>query len=268
MNATTDTDAADLAVLVSTTHARTSNEAVTTLFETADRLSEYVAARGNDYDEIPPELFGVARMLVLPTFHKAEVDLTTIVQSVSSHEKEKDISSEILLQVKNVAYEMYRDSGFQAFVESGAAGVTGNPTILIGTDVYTSRFIIVSGDNRTMGPDFAYKIVTTVDDRMQGNIAIAFGYPELSKGEVNPAHFGNMLWAAETVLVLQMNRNGDVQRETTVQPRFRHIVNVPVLGWIVLKGLPEVIARRVPRAFYQLNAAGDVIDPTPIKTGP
>ena len=264
INSSGETDGADLAVLVSTTHARTSNEAVTTLFSAADMLNEYANYKGQDLDEVPPERFGVARLLVKPTFIHKEVDLTTIVSTSKSHEKEKDIASEMMLQIKNVAYEMYRDSGFQAFVESGAAGVTGNPTILIGTDPYTSRYIFIPGDQRTMGPDFAFKVVTTPDERFQGNIAIAFGYPELFKGELNPAHFGNMLWASETVLVLQMNRNGDAQKETTVQPRFRHIINVPVMGWLIVKGLAEVIAMRVPRAFQQLNADGTIVDPTPL----
>lgn len=252
VNATSETDAADVAVLVSTTHARTSNEAVTTLFETADALSEYSNIGQSDLDAVPPERFGIARLLVTPTYKYSAVNLATVIQSAKSHEKEQDIAAQIMLHVKNVAYEMYRDSGFQAFVESGAAGVSGNPTILIGTDPYTSRFIFVPGENRTVGPDFNYKLVTTPDTRFQGNIAIAFGYPELYKGEINPAHFGNMLWAAETVLVLQMNRNGDAQKETTVQPRFRHFVNVPVLGWIVLTGIPEVIATRTPISFKEI----------------
>lgn len=252
VNATSETDAADVAVLVSTTHARTSNEAVTTLFETADALSEFSNIGQSDLDAVPPERFGIARLLVTPTYKYSAVNLATVIQNAKSHEKEQDIAAEIMLHVKNVAYEMYRDSGFQAFVESGAAGVSGNPTILIGTDPYTSRFIFVPGENRTVGPDFNYKLVTTPDKRFEGNIAIAFGYPELYKGEINPAHFGNMLWAAETVLVLQMNRNGDAQKETTVQPRFRHFVNVPVLGWIVLTGIPEVIATRTPISFKEI----------------
>lgn len=256
VNATSETDAADLAVLVSTTHARTSNEAVTTLFEAADMFEEYADNVKHDLDAIPPERFGVTRLLVRPTYKTRTVDLTAIVNNQNSHEKEKDIAAEMMLQIKDVAYQMYRDSGFQAFVESGAAGVTGNPTILIGTDPYTSRFIFVPGDTRTMGPDFAFKVVTTPDERFQGNVVVAFGYPDLFKGEINPAHFGNMLWASETVLVLQMNRSGDAQKETTVQPRFRHIINVPVLGWLIVKGLPEVIAMRVPRSFLAVDKDG------------
>lgn len=272
VNSTGETDSADLAVLVSTTHARTSNEAVTTLFDAADSLAEYdTVGKMSDLDVIPPEKFGVSRLLLRPTFKHKVVDLTTLVNNNASHEKEKDIAAEIMLNIKNVAYEMFRDSGFQAFVESGAAGVTGLPTILIGTDPYSSRFMWVPGDSRTMGPDFEFKVVTTPDERFQGNVAIAFGYPELFKGEINPAHFGNMLWASETVLVLQMNRSGDAQKETTVQPRFRHIINTPVLGWIVLKGIPEVIATRVPRKFIteglvqiqQIAADGNITPLTP-----
>lgn len=263
VNATSETDAADLAVLVSTTHARTSNEAVTTLFEAADMFEEYASHVKHDLDAIPPERFGVTRLLVRPTYKTKTIDLTKIVNNQNSKEKEADIAAEMMLQIKNVAYEMYRDSGFQAFIESGAAGVTGNPTVLIGTDPYTSRFVFVPSDTRTMGPDFQFKVVTTPDERFQGNIVIAFGYPELFKGEINPAHFGNMLWAAETVLVLQMNRSGDAQKETTVQPRFRHIINVPVMGWLIVKGLPEVIAMRIPRSFQQIAGNGAVTPPTP-----
>lgn len=252
VNSTSQTDAADLASLISATFVRTSNEAVTTLLNTAEQLGEYTAGKGNVEGGIAPDLFGVARFLVKPTFIGKELDVNTVINSVSSHEKNKDISAVLISAIRDVAYRAYRDSGFQAMIETGAAGVTGNPTILVGTDPMTARYLIVDGDTRSFGPDFEFKVVTTPDERMQGQISIAFGYPSQGENTLNPAHFGNMLWSPEMTLVLPMQRSGGVQKELVVSPRFRHIVNVPVMGWLQVTGIPEVVTSRVPLLFKQL----------------
>lgn len=249
VNSTSQTDASDLASLINATFTRMSNEAVTTLIRTAEQLGEYTSGKGNIEEGIAPDLFGVARFLVKPTFISNQINVNAIVNSISSHEKNKDISAVMLSAIRDVAYRMFRDSGYQAMIETGAAGVTGNPTIIIGTDPMTARYLIVDGDTRTLGPDFEFKVVTTSDKRMEGQVAIAFGYPENSDNTLNPVHFGNMLWANEVTLVLPMQRSGGVQKELVVTPRFRHIVNVPVMGWIQVTGIPEVVTSRVPIHF-------------------
>ena len=252
VNSTSQTDAADLAALISATFVRTSNEAVTTLINTAEQLGEYTAGRGNVEGGIAPDMFGVARFLIKPTYIGTALNVNAVVNSVSSHEKNKDISAVLISAIRDVAYRAYRDSGFQAMIETGAAGISGNPTILIGTDPMTARYLIVDGDTRSFGPDFEFKVVTTSDERMQGQIAIAFGYPAQGENNLNPAHFGNMLWSPEMTLVLPMQRSGGVQKELVVSPRFRHIVNVPIMGWIQATGIPEVVTSRVPLHFKEI----------------
>ena len=252
VNSTNQTDAADLGALISATFVRTSNEAVTTLLNTAEQLGEYTAGKGNVEGGIAPDMFGVARFLVKPTYIGTAIDVNAVVNSVSSHEKNKDISAVLISAIRDVAYRAYRDSGFQAMVETGAAGVSGNPTIMIGTDPMTARYLIVDGDTRSFGPDFEFSVVTTPDERMQGQIAIALGYPAQGENTLNPAHFGNMLWSPEMTLVLPMQRSGGVQKELVVSPRFRHIVNVPIMGWVQVTGIPEVVTSRVPLHFKQL----------------
>jgi hypothetical protein len=61
-----------------------------------------------------------------------------------------------------------------------------------------------------------------------------------------------MLWSPEMTLVLPMQRSGGVQKELVVSPRFRHIVNVPVMGWIEATGIPQVVTSRVPLHFKEL----------------
>ena len=252
VNSTSQTDAADLAALIAATFVRTSNEAVTTLLNTAEQLGEYTAGKANVEGGIAPDMFGVARFLVKPTFIGLKIDVNAVINSISSHEKNKDISAVLISAIRDVAYRAYRDSGFQAMIETGAAGISGNPTIMVGTDPMTARYLIVDGDTRSFGPDFEFKVVTTPDERMQGQIAVAFGYPSQGENSLNPAHFGNMLWSPEMTLVLPMQRSGGVQKELVVSPRFRHIVNVPVMGWIEATGIPQVVTSRVPLHFKEL----------------
>lgn len=242
-NADASTDAADLAALVSATFVRTSNEAVTTLLQTAEMLKEFVDNRisGNT----APDLFGVARFLIEPTFISSTVDVKAQINSISSHEINKDAAAVLVNRIRDIGFRLFRDSGYQAMVESQAAGVSTNPTFLIGTDPMTARYIFIEGDTRIGGADFEFKVETTSDLRMKNRIYIALGYPGGSDSNLNPVHFGNMLWSPEIVLVLPISRGGQHSKELTVQPRFRHIVNVPILGELLVQNLPETVQGKI-----------------------
>jgi hypothetical protein len=151
-----------------------------------------------------------------------------------------------------VAYRLYRDSGFQAAVDTQAAGVQGNPTVMIGTDPMTARYLQVDGESRLAGPDFEFRVVTSPDLRVQNKLIIALGYPEKNQGEVNPMHFGNMLWSPEMVLNLPISRGGQISKELTVQPRFRHVVNVPVLGVVDITNLPQAATNKAVVATHEI----------------
>jgi len=79
---------------------------------------------------------------------------------------------------------------------------------------------------------------------MQGKLVIALGYPDQSQGVLNPMHLGNMLWSPEATLVIPVTRDGQVSRELTVMPRFRHIVNVPVMGVVEVTNIPQVVSTK------------------------
>ena len=248
VNADSSSDNSDLAALVSATFVRTSNEAVRTLTQTADMLKGFVDARAarpvTEYDNMPA-LFGVARFLIDPTFIGEDLDVNAEINSIASHERSKDVCSVLVQKIRDIAYRLYRDSGFQAVVETQAAGIEGNPTIIVGTDPMTARYLMIDGENRMAGPDFEYKVVTTPDITVMNKIYIALGYPGSNQNQLNPLHFGNMLWSPELVLTLPIARGGQISKELTVQPRFRHIVNVPVLGVINVSNLPEAATKNI-----------------------
>ncbi len=249
-NADSQTDSGDLASLVAATFARTSNEAVTTLLETAALLKEFVDSRVPT--SLAPDLFGVARELVEPTYIGETLDVNAVINSVSSHEKAADIQAVLAQKIRDIGSRLYRDSGFQAVIETKVAGVEGEPTILVGTDPMTARYLMVDGDTRLTGPTFNYKVVTTPDERMQGKLVIALGYPDQSEGTLNPIHFGYMLWSPEATIVIPQARGDQISKELTVMPRFRHITNVPVMGMVEVKNIPDVVSKKIAIDFRNI----------------
>lgn len=247
VTADASSDQADLASLITTTYVRTSNQAVTTLLNTVEQLAQYTDSRA--VQTTMPETFGVSRYLIQPTYKSDDIDVVAELASLSSSNKPDDISMLLIQRVREMAYRMFQQSGFQAVVESQAAGVSTKPTVIIGTDITTARYLILNGDTRTLGTEFNYRVVSTSDERMTNRIVVAFGYPEMSDNVVNPLHFGNMIWSPELVAVLPITRNGRISKELTVMPRFRHIVNVPVLGFINVKNLPNAVMSKTPINF-------------------
>lgn len=236
------TDTSDLGALITTTQIRASNAAVTKLLATASTLAQFVDNR--DKDGEPPALLGVGRFLVRPTYFGETLNVADSVDSRTSHERAKDIQAVVVNKLRDVVYRMYVDSGFKAAADAMNGGNSKPPTVIIGTDQELARYLQVDGDLRTIGPDFDVKVVHTVDNRMKGKIAVAFGYFNDS-GTPDPLHFGNMIWKPELTTVLPISRSGQTSKELTVMPSFVHIVNCPVMSMVTVTGIQDVIAAKV-----------------------
>lgn len=238
----------DLAALVSGTHIRASNEAVRTLIQTADMIKTHVdgrVARPVSKHTHSSALFGVSRFLVDPAYIERTVDVQASVNSLTSFEQAKDIAALLVNHIRDIASRLYRDSNFQAVIDSGVTGVTGQPTVIIGTDPLTSRYLFIDGENRLTGMDFPFKLVRTPNMAVMNKIFIAFGYPDQNQGTINPMHCGNMLWSPEMVIRADISLNGQISKELTVQPRMRHIWNMPIIGLIHVRNLPEAAVNKI-----------------------
>ena len=258
VNSDGGTDTTDLGALITATRIRTSNYAVTTLLEAAEVLSNYVDVRGltgsystNNW----PEVLGVGRYLVQPYFQNFTLDMAEAVDSVMSSQRIDDLVSVIINRIRDFAYRAYQDSEYiaAALVMSGGA-VPPPPTVIIGTDPVISRYLQINGELRTLGNDFACRVVSSLDIRVRGKIFISFG---VFDGDVNsapnPLHFGCMGWKPELTLTIPISRNGQVSKELTVQPSFLHIVNLPVLVVIDVLNLPDVL-NKVSIDFNNVNS--------------
>lgn len=237
-------DSSDLAALITTTRIRASNAAVDELLRVADVLQDFSFNKDPVGDV--PAILGTGRYLVKPFFEKHVLDVAKEVDSIKSADRAADISALIVNKLRDVAYRMYRDSGYKAAADALAGGVAPMPTVLIGTDPVLSRYINVVGDLRTLGGDFIPKIVSTLNQRMAGKIVMTFGvFGEGQDGVPNPLHFGNMAWKPELTLVLPLHRNGQTSKELTVQPSFVHVTHLPVLAIIEVEGIEDVVASKV-----------------------
>lgn len=238
-------DSSDLAALITATHIRTSNAAVDELLRAQDLLAEMVSSTDGMNDS--PEILGVARFLVSPFFEHADLDVNDVVDSIKSHERAADIQAVLVNKLRDMAYRMYRDSGYKAAADALAGGMSEVPTVIIGTDPVLARYLQVAGDFRTLGNDFNVKVVSTLNQRMAGKIVMSFGvFGGGMDGVPNPMHFGNMAWKPELTLVLPLHRNGANSKELTVQPSFLHITNLPIMASLDVTGISDVVSFKVP----------------------
>jgi hypothetical protein len=238
-------DASDLAALITATHIRTSNAAVAKLLDVETALKELVTANGGLYQG-DPEILGVARFLVTPFYEHQDYSAPAVVDSIKSHERAADIQASLINILRDMAYRMYRDSGYKAAADALAGGIAATPTVIIGTDPVIARYLQVTGDFRTLGNDFNVKIVSTLNINMRGKIRMSFGeFGEGKEGVPNPMHFGNMAWKPELTLILPLHRNGANSKEITVQPSFLHVVNLPIMGSIDVSGIEDVVTAKV-----------------------
>lgn len=226
-----------LQTLITTTGIRISNEAVTALLKAEQSLSSYNPIA--DTSGNIPELFGIGRFYVKPAFFSETINLSLTVDSLKSHERAKDIKAAIVEKLRFYAAEMYRSSEYKA----AAMVLTGNigfkPTVIIGTDSVLYNYIMVDGDLRTLGDQFDVKVVSSLDSRVSGKIFMSFGVQDSGQNStVNPLNFGNMLWSPEVTAVLPVSRDGNVNQELLVSPRFLHLVNLPVLCVLNVSNIP------------------------------
>lgn len=247
------TDASDLAALITATHIRTSNSAVTRLLEASQTLAAYVTGAQTQVVQAAPEILGAASWLVEAFYEAGEIDLPAQIDSLKSFERMADVQSLLVNVVRDFAYRAYRNSGYKAAADALAGGIAPKPTVIIGTDPVIANYMMVTGEFRTLGNDFNVKVVSTLDSRVRDKIYVSFGqFGEGKEGQPNPMHFGNMGWKPEVTLVLPMTRNGQISKELTVQPSYVHVVNLPILGEFTVVGLSEVVDQKVTLNMHEV----------------
>ena len=234
-------DGTDLQVLNSMSNVRNTNQAITTLFNYAETLKAFVAAAAKG---VMPEVEGAGRYLLhKPFYEEIDLKLDEEVNSLTSSDRAEDVSALIVNTIREVAYRMYVETGYQAALDIISGGAAQAPTLLIGTDPNLVRHIWVNGDPRTAGIAFQHQIVSDLDNRLKDTIFLTFTRQEAVAGP-DPLSFGTHAWTPPLASVVNVNKNGANIRQAMVQPRNRHINHLPVLVKINVSGLTKALTAK------------------------
>lgn len=240
-NTRTDTD---VSLAVAMARARNENNAVTQLLRFEEQLKAIKPLLDpRDRSVSTPLIEGIGQTVVYPFYEEIDLDLASQTAGLRSFERQEDVSSTIVNQIRELAYRMHLDSGWQLAAES-AGDTNAKPLLIIATDPQIHRHLMVTGDTRLAGIYFDYKVVSTMDIRVRDRIYLTL--TRTNPGHPHPLLFGAMAWIPELITSLLQPRNGGTTKETMVQPRSLHVNFCPILARINVKGLKEAVTGRLP----------------------
>lgn len=244
---TTDTrTSSDLLGPITATRLRNDNNAITKLYSYAAELEE---ARIS-YDKHLPrnnQVEGVARWVMTPFYESIDVSVLDMMNNLRTADKQVDVQMTIVNLLREVIYRGYRDSNYETALRM-QTGVEGEkPKVIIGTDTVLANHLIIQGDNRLAGLNFESEIYTSVDRRLgEFGTDVHDMFVTLTRGiPLDPMSFGTFLWMPELATTLQISREGGrTSNEVMVQPRCRHIVQLPFLIKITIRDLGVALVQK------------------------
>ena len=230
--------AQNLEALISAQRRRCSNDAITTLLNHAGNLADYMA--GKRRKGTVPQLGSVGRLVIHPFYEKRVIDAAAAVQTLRDNDKALDIAALLTNTIKDLATTMLIESAYPAALEATLTGPKA-VKLLVGCDIKIGQHLQVQGDLRTFGPMFNDPlIVTTLNKKMDNKILLTLTR-ESESNVPDILQFGWHAFMPELVSVVQVSRNGNVRQEATVQSRYLHICNLPILAEIEVQNLSEAL---------------------------
>lgn len=206
----------------------TSNYAVKTLldFEASMNLAKTNGSLNNI------QFRGLGRFFVNPYFNNSSFDITSIVDSIQSADRADDIRQALRLKIKEEVIKMVTESNYGVAFEVIRKGVGGRMSVVIATDVFY-RSLICKDDEKFVidGTDIEAVVVSTWNADVKGKIFITFGVFDENRNSVpNALNFGNCIWSPTISYEVVKTHGGSVSRELHNNPRFMHVIHLPILS--------------------------------------
>lgn len=243
----------DVKGLVNATRIQANNDGVATILNHA-RLMEAITSR-KSYSEADRESFpGIGRHFLRPCFIRQKLHLPDLVNSVSSKDRQKDIQGAISTKINELVGRALLVTNYPAIVEQLTGGNPGKVKAIIATDPRLPQYLNIQGDVRLFGNLIDYEIETTPNKLMNNKVFISFSREQSSEGP-DPFTYGTFVWTPELVVSRQMDRGSSTYHQHMVQPRYLHIVNIPILIEIEITGIDEVTGEQTVLLVSQVSAA-------------
>jgi len=206
-------------------------------FKVLNKFIDYLRANPT----IDPRLLGVSDKLVNKFFVEETVDLTKLVDSMNSNTRQADVRAALALKIKNAAIKAFLESNYGIALMTLMPDV--KPTVIIGTDPIIGNFLM-SGDELANDPQFNFEIRTSVNPLIRGKIIFSFGIFDGNRNkEANPLNFGQCFWSPELVINVVKTVNNSTRQELTTMPRFRHVVNLPIINVFNVTNVEAVLGK-------------------------
>jgi len=225
---TVGSDIDRLADQINVTSIKTSIAATNAVVEQAERLRNAY----NNNINISPQVAGIGSHHLKLCYREESINLSTVIDSLSSKDRLADIRAALVNNIKLMAVDLYTQSGYAHAMQS--LGVPANAVkIIIGCDEYTKTLLTDDPEGHVeLGGMFSGKVASTLSKKVAGRIFISFGVFGKDRNSVHPLNFGNCAWSPAVTTDVQKTINGSTSRFLQTNPRFRHIVHIPVMGVI------------------------------------
>lgn len=220
-----DNDIEYLNAMVQATQIRTSRDAVRTLTMYSDILENVV------HNEISEniEVAGIGRYSVNPYFSKQVLDLSKVVDSLSSSARLEDIKAGLLNKIINAVITADIKSNYGAAHRVLNNNLDVKKKVVIGTDPQIKFFLTGNESKLALSSNIDAEVVCTYDPKVAGKIFVTFVVDNDKDVKPNPLNFGNMVWAPTITTDVSRTVSGSHRRELMTIPRYAHIVNLPIL---------------------------------------
>lgn len=228
---------AKISGMINAARVRNSNNAITTLINYAEQLEAHTEAMARG---VKTDILGAGRHIVKPFFRSEAVDVDARVESISSHERAMDVSRVLVDAIRDMAYRMYREGNYGPALDLANAGTATKPTVLIGCDAVTERYLNIQADERLLGSQMDFRIVSTNDTRMSDVIYLTFTRER--PGSEDGLSFGVHAYMPELIQRVTTQRGGSTAKNDRVVPRNIHVPVLPILGKLEVVNLQKAIA--------------------------
>lgn len=234
-----DKEHPDVAALVNAARIQANNDGVATVLNLG-RLLQQITSRENyswaaDRDSFP----GIGRHFINPCYLYAQWHLPTMVNSVQSQYRLEDIQGAVVTAMNELVGRVLKVTNYIPVVEQMTGGNPGEVEVVIGTDYRLPQYIVTKGDTRLFGGKVNYKIVRT-SNKLMSNKVVATITRKASEAGPDPFSFGTFVWTPELMVSQTLTKMNSTYIAHMVQPRYLHLVNVPILIEIDVTGIEEV----------------------------
>lgn len=220
------------------------NDAVTSLLNRADTLKKYLGNKVLHEIETNLNIEGLSQYYHRSYFEEEDIDVLHDLNNITSSCKMSDINALMLGRINETIYRVNAMTGYSSVLEREFPGSSPKPHVAIGTDLYLPQFLMIPGDDRTVGIGFDHTVASISDQRMRDKIIIQFTLPD-QKGEPHPLDSGICGMIPEFMANWQMIRNQRIATEIRLTPRYRYFNFTTLMIVFNVKNLKEAIQTRI-----------------------